>query len=268
GRMENIGRRRHGVGRDRLRQGSRPDLPGRGQRQPVEPRAALERRRGQSVPLLGRGAGCHHRPLQVALSGNPGGKSGLHRHPADHSGRTGGEREDDQGAVPRAEERLLLCDRPRDGPVHLGQQLCPGESGDRAGPGDGPADREPGFALRQDGQALHQHAGRGGRAFVAPDGLRSRAEAGVHPRAVCRVPLFSGQESEAFARRLQRGHRSGGERDAGRRQGPRRGARRHHRGDHRSGPGGAEGTSARQLPRPVERRPAGHRRRPAVPGQR
>jgi quinohemoprotein ethanol dehydrogenase len=63
GRMEGLGRRRHGVGRDRLRQGPRPDLSRRRQRQSMEPWYALEWRRRQLVPVLGRRARCHDRRL-------------------------------------------------------------------------------------------------------------------------------------------------------------------------------------------------------------
>ncbi len=267
--MADLGRRRHCVGRDRLRQGSRPDLSRRRQRQPVEPRHALERRGRQLVPLVGRRARRHDRQVQVALSGNAGRNVGLYRDAADHSRRAGGGRQAHQGAVPCAEERLLLHHRPHDRQADRRQAVCRRDQlGGGLRHGHRPPDRKSRGALLQDRQALHRDPGRARRAQLAPDELQSGDGARLHPRAADSASLSSGHERArpAQGRRLQRRHLAD-RNAAARRQGgvPRRG-RGHDRPPRRLRPAHRQGRVGRRLSRGVERRHDDDRRQPRFPG--
>jgi hypothetical protein len=229
-------------------------------------RTAFAGRRGQPLPVLGRRDPREDRPVRLALPGNAGRNldftASQHIMLADLE--IGGK------------VRKVLMHAPKNGFFYVIDRVT-GQfiSGNNYAPVNWATGLDPVTAGRSRTrirattrrQALHQHAGRGGRAFVAPDGLRSRAEAGVHPRAVCRVPLFSDKNWKPSPVGFNVGidqAASAMPADAKVR------AERAPPPPGRSSPGtrwrrrnaGASASPARGTG------PAGHRRRPAVPGQR
>ena len=87
GRVVEVRRRRHAVGRHRLRPGRESALRRHRQRLAVGPRPSQPRRRRQPVPLVDRRAQRRHRPLRVALPDHAGRRLGLQRRAADDPGR-------------------------------------------------------------------------------------------------------------------------------------------------------------------------------------
>ena len=102
------GRRRHGLGRHRLRRGLQSADCRRRQRVAVEPAGPIARRRRQPVPVVHRRARCRDRRLQVALPDDARRHLGLHRDAADRARRTHDRRQATEGRDAGAEERLLL----------------------------------------------------------------------------------------------------------------------------------------------------------------
>ncbi len=86
------------------------------------------------------------------------------------------------------------------------------------------------------------------------------------PANLAAFPFMAEEGLEAERHRLPARDRCRGDRDAGRPGVPPEEHRRHHRRARRVGPGGAEGGLARALQGTVERRHAGDRRQPGVPG--
>ena len=78
-RLVEVRRRRHGVGRDRLRSRAQPALHRHGQRLAVEPQRAQPGRRRQSLSRVDRRAQRRHRRVRVALPDDARRHLGLHR---------------------------------------------------------------------------------------------------------------------------------------------------------------------------------------------
>ena len=131
-------RRRHGLGRDRLRRRARSGLRRHGQRHPVEPPAALRGPRRQSVPLVRARAQSRHRRVHLALPRVAGRVVGLHVGATDDARRSHDRRRAAQDAAARAEERLLLRARPPHGQGDLREQLRARELGHARRSRDGP----------------------------------------------------------------------------------------------------------------------------------
>ena len=107
-------RRRHGLGLDGLRPGTRHAVRRHRQRLAVGARHPLARRRRQPVPVVHPRARPGHGAPEVALPDDARRQLGLHGHAAHHPRGPDARRQDAQGADAGAEERLLLRDRPRD----------------------------------------------------------------------------------------------------------------------------------------------------------
>ena len=115
-----------------------------------------------------------HRQIPMALPGNAWRQLGLHVDPADDPGRHRHRRGAAQGHPARAEERLLLRDRPHQRQVHLGEELRRCELGDRLRR-QRPADRGARSALA--GQTVRFHSRPLWRAQLASDVVQSAAPA-------------------------------------------------------------------------------------------
>ena len=122
-RVVEVRRRRHGLGFDGLRSRTRPAVHRRRQRQPMESPDPLERRRRQSVSLLGRRVAAGYRQYVWHFQSTPAESwdftATQHIILADLHDRW----QFAQGADAGAEERLLLCDRPRHRRIHLREEL-------------------------------------------------------------------------------------------------------------------------------------------------
>ncbi len=121
--MVGAGRRRHAVGFDGLRSRSRSHLYRHGQWRVVEPQPAFARRRRQSLSLIHRGAAPRYGRARLVLPDDARRRLGLHRNTAPDPRRTHHRWRQAQSDDAGAEERLLLCDRPRDGKADLGEAL-------------------------------------------------------------------------------------------------------------------------------------------------
>ncbi len=124
-------RRRHAMGLDHLRSRTQHGLYRHRQRRAVESQYPQPFRRRQSLSRLDRGAERRYRQICLALSGDAGRPLGLHLDPADDPRRHQYRRGAAQGHPARAEERLLLRHRPHQRQVHLGEEFCRCELGDR-----------------------------------------------------------------------------------------------------------------------------------------
>ncbi len=156
GRGQDLGRqvvgngwRRHGMGFGGVRSRVRPVADRRRQRVSMESPRSLSRKRRQPVPRLDPRARSRYRPLQVALPGQPGGKLGLHRDPANDARRPDDRREAAQGGDAGAEERVLLCHRPQQREIDQRRSLRAAELGRADRPCHRPTGREARHPLRR-----------------------------------------------------------------------------------------------------------------------
>ncbi|MCU0974679.1 MAG: PQQ-binding-like beta-propeller repeat protein, partial [Steroidobacteraceae bacterium] len=147
----------------------------------VEPQGQEPRRRRHPVPVLDRRARRRYRRVRLALPDDARRDLGLQLGDGHHAGDAPGRRQAAAGDPARAEERLLLRDRPRDrqGPVR--GEVRQGHLGRARRPRDGPAGRGARRALR--GRAGTDLAVHHGRAQLAADVLQRADRARVHPDA-------------------------------------------------------------------------------------
>ena len=174
-----VRRRRHAVGRHRLRPGTESGLRRHRQRLAVERAASQSRRRRQPVPVVDRRAQRRHRQVRVALPDDARRQLGLQRRAADDPRRPDDRESAAQGDHAGAEERLLLRARSRQRQADLRRAVRVHVVGD----GDRQGDRT---SEGNRAGALSLHAGApvavtGRRASLAADGVQSGDEARLLP---------------------------------------------------------------------------------------
>ena len=95
-----------------------------------------------------RRARCEYRQIRLALPGNPARRLGLQGDAEHRRGDADSRGQAAQGAAAHADERLLLCARPRDRQADLGREDDARHLGQGHRPEDGPADRGTEHSLR------------------------------------------------------------------------------------------------------------------------
>jgi quinohemoprotein ethanol dehydrogenase len=118
---------------------------------------------------------------KLALPDGAGRDLGLQLQHGHRAGRSDDRRQGGQGAAARAEERVLLRDRPADRRADLRRAVRRRQLGDPRGPRDRPSGGSPRRALR--GGPVQYHAGPLGRAQLARHVLQPGHRTRLHPHA-------------------------------------------------------------------------------------